>query len=433
MVGRCVVMGGAPCCEGNATPAAKYNIWVDPEAARRVFRSRLAYRNGGLARFARGLPCSSDVEVAAICLRWARRRRGFAVECNSAGARSVLRIQTGQRGLSLADPTAMAVALDRDIGGRVWSQHLVEIECASELTRGMTIVDRLDVGQHDENNRAAWADALAAGGVRADICWTYDAAAYKAMLKSALARSLSAASGATVVDLAQMGSDRPCIGDRWTCRTSNETSPYLLQHADNPVHWRPGAPPRWKRPARDKPILLSIGYAACHWCHVMAHESSRTADRSADERAVRQHQGRSRGAAGHRSLVHVGIACAGRAGRLAADHVSSPDGDHSGAAHIFRLSRAGVGLPSNRCCGSSEAWRSDDKMAHNTAALGAYSPAMSQANPGEALTPAHLDASPPHCCGCRPGARRFPRRAQIPQSTDLPLPLAERSAAARRP
>jgi len=53
-----------------------------------------------------------------------------------------------------------------------------------------------------------------------------------------------------------------------------ETSPYLLQHQDNPVHWQP-----WSQEvldaaqAADKPILLSIGYAACHWCHVMAHES----------------------------------------------------------------------------------------------------------------------------------------------------------------
>ena len=55
---------------------------------------------------------------------------------------------------------------------------------------------------------------------------------------------------------------------------ADETSPYLLQHSDNPVHWRP-----WSEEAlalskeTGKPILLSIGYAACHWCHVMAHES----------------------------------------------------------------------------------------------------------------------------------------------------------------
>ncbi len=57
-------------------------------------------------------------------------------------------------------------------------------------------------------------------------------------------------------------------------RLPGSLSPYLLQHADNPVHWHP-----WGREAlelaaaQDRPILLSIGYAACHWCHVMAHES----------------------------------------------------------------------------------------------------------------------------------------------------------------
>ena len=51
-------------------------------------------------------------------------------------------------------------------------------------------------------------------------------------------------------------------------------SPYLLQHAQNPVHWRPwGAEALAEAKAKNKPILLSIGYAACHWCHVMAHES----------------------------------------------------------------------------------------------------------------------------------------------------------------
>ena len=54
----------------------------------------------------------------------------------------------------------------------------------------------------------------------------------------------------------------------------HETSPYLLQHADNPVHWRPWGPAALaEAKATNRPILLSIGYAACHWCHVMAHES----------------------------------------------------------------------------------------------------------------------------------------------------------------
>jgi len=57
-------------------------------------------------------------------------------------------------------------------------------------------------------------------------------------------------------------------------RLASETSPYLLQHADNPVDWYAWGPEALDAARReDKPILLSIGYAACHWCHVMAHES----------------------------------------------------------------------------------------------------------------------------------------------------------------
>ncbi|MGW8318227.1 MAG: thioredoxin domain-containing protein [Candidatus Promineifilaceae bacterium] len=57
-------------------------------------------------------------------------------------------------------------------------------------------------------------------------------------------------------------------------RLSGETSPYLLQHADNPVDWFPWGEEALERArSEDKPILLSIGYSACHWCHVMAHES----------------------------------------------------------------------------------------------------------------------------------------------------------------
>jgi uncharacterized protein len=57
-------------------------------------------------------------------------------------------------------------------------------------------------------------------------------------------------------------------------RLGAETSPYLLQHAENPVHWQPWDEAALEAAKRaDKPILLSIGYAACHWCHVMAHES----------------------------------------------------------------------------------------------------------------------------------------------------------------
>src|ERR687884_38137 len=61
---------------------------------------------------------------------------------------------------------------------------------------------------------------------------------------------------------------------RYTNRLAHSTSPYLLQHAHNPVDWYPWGPEALAR-ARDEdvPILLSVGYAACHWCHVMEHES----------------------------------------------------------------------------------------------------------------------------------------------------------------
>src|SRR6202022_3887161 len=62
-------------------------------------------------------------------------------------------------------------------------------------------------------------------------------------------------------------------------RLAAETSPYLLQHAENPVDWYPwGQEALLTAPRDDKPILLSVGYSACHWCHVMAHESFEDAE-----------------------------------------------------------------------------------------------------------------------------------------------------------
>ncbi|MFN0136654.1 MAG: thioredoxin domain-containing protein [Phycisphaerae bacterium] len=66
---------------------------------------------------------------------------------------------------------------------------------------------------------------------------------------------------------------------RWTNRLKSATSPYLLQHQHNPVDWYEWGPEAIERARREnKPIFLSIGYAACHWCHVMAHESFEDAD-----------------------------------------------------------------------------------------------------------------------------------------------------------
>ena len=55
---------------------------------------------------------------------------------------------------------------------------------------------------------------------------------------------------------------------------TNETSPYLLQHKDSPVDWLPWGPEALDRARReDRPLLVSIGYSSCHWCHVMERES----------------------------------------------------------------------------------------------------------------------------------------------------------------
>jgi uncharacterized protein len=72
-------------------------------------------------------------------------------------------------------------------------------------------------------------------------------------------------------------------GDRPANRLAGETSPYLLQHAHNPVDWYPWGPEALaKAKAEQKPIFLSIGYAACHWCHVMERESFEDAATAAD-------------------------------------------------------------------------------------------------------------------------------------------------------
>jgi purine nucleosidase len=91
--------------------------------------------------------------------------------------------QTGEDSIALPDPTAMAIALDRSVG-TAWSAHYLEVETLSDLTRGMTIVDRLIVAQ-DANNRGVWAPA-SANGPKTDVCWTLDTARFKVMLMRAL-------------------------------------------------------------------------------------------------------------------------------------------------------------------------------------------------------------------------------------------------------
>ena len=181
-INRCVVMGGNPCTEGNVTPAAEYNMWVDPEAARMVLRSGLPIELVGwqLCRGEANLLAEDIEHVLGLGTELAR----FSIDCNRT-AMEANRRQTGERGIALPDPTAMAIALDPSIC-TLSSHHFVEVETGSELTRGMTVVDRLDV-VGDERNRAVW-QPLLERGPNATVCWEIDIPRWKSLLY----RSLSA-------------------------------------------------------------------------------------------------------------------------------------------------------------------------------------------------------------------------------------------------
>jgi purine nucleosidase len=178
-VSRCVVMGGNPCCEGNVTPAAEYNFWVDPEAAEIVMRSGLPVELVGW-HLCRGDAVLDEKDIAHV-LSFDTELARFAIESNSR-ARVALKTQTGEDGICLPDPVAMSIALDPAIGTEC-GEHYVQIETQSELGRGMSIVDRLNVAD-DERNRNIWTQALK--GRKAKVCWSINTQRWKAALYGAL-------------------------------------------------------------------------------------------------------------------------------------------------------------------------------------------------------------------------------------------------------
>ena len=178
-VGRCVIMGGNPCCVGNVTPAAEYNIWCDPEAAEIVLQSGMPIELIGW-HLCRDDAALNDAEIARV-REIKTPLANFAIDCNRTAAAAYF-TQTGQAGISLPDPVAMAVAIDPTIVTSA-SPHRVMVECRSELTRGMTVVDQLEVAA-DERNAETWSSA----NQPVEIAWSIDLPVFKRMVVEALRR-----------------------------------------------------------------------------------------------------------------------------------------------------------------------------------------------------------------------------------------------------
>ena len=148
----CYVMGGAANTVGNITPAAEYNIWVDPEAARQVYHAGLPLVQVGweLCRGEANL-LEADLDyIDSLDTVYGH----FTVDCNRQAIQTN-REWLGDPALPLPDPVTMAVALDPGIVVR-HSKHYVDVETDSELTRGMTVVDERGVTKQEPNVEVVW-------------------------------------------------------------------------------------------------------------------------------------------------------------------------------------------------------------------------------------------------------------------------------------
>lgn len=175
-ISRCVVMGGAACTFGNVTPAAEYNIWVDPDAARMTFLSGLPIEMVGW-EFCQGEFALEKDEMAHV-RSLDTLLANFTLDCNEVGIEAYHQ-QTQHYGLSLPDAVTMAIALDKSVATEI-THHYVEIETQSDLTRGITLVDKLNVAE-DSRNKDTWAQAIQAGK-NIEVTWAVDSSRWKQML-----------------------------------------------------------------------------------------------------------------------------------------------------------------------------------------------------------------------------------------------------------